>query len=83
MLHLSSSESDNGLSNETTILTDEDYNKESNNSNELEQEAYKDHELGRFIILNECVESAIKEFYMNISCTPQPDALNPCEDIVR
>jgi len=32
-------------------------------------------------IVYEC-DSNIEDYYDNITCTPQPDALNPCEDII-
>lgn len=45
--------------------------------------AFSGEELGRSVVLKKCDETAVDDFYMNVSCTPQPDALNPCEDIVR
>lgn len=47
--------------------------------------AFNDDELGKaFRLVRKCDQNAIvDQFYLNISCTPQPDALNPCEDIVK
>uniref|UniRef100_A0A914EQ66 G-protein coupled receptors family 1 profile domain-containing protein n=1 Tax=Acrobeloides nanus TaxID=290746 RepID=A0A914EQ66_9BILA len=50
-----------------------------------EEQAYTDLEVGQTEVISkfqECKSSAVDEFYMNISCSPQPDNLNPCEDIV-
>uniref|UniRef100_A0A915CNA5 G-protein coupled receptors family 1 profile domain-containing protein n=1 Tax=Ditylenchus dipsaci TaxID=166011 RepID=A0A915CNA5_9BILA len=47
-----------------------------------EQPAYTGDKLGQSVILKKCDETAVDDFYLNITCTPQPDALNPCEDIV-
>lgn len=44
---------------------------------------YSGAELGQSVILSKCNETAVDVFYLNVICTPQPDALNPCEDIVR
>ncbi|KAI6190704.1 Follicle-stimulating hormone receptor [Aphelenchoides bicaudatus] len=44
--------------------------------------AFSGDELGKSIVIQRCVDTAVANFYLNITCTPQPDALNPCEDIV-
>ena len=44
--------------------------------------AFTGDELGRSVVLKKCDRTAVDDFYSNVVCTPQPDALNPCEDIV-
>uniref|UniRef100_A0A914Y1P1 G-protein coupled receptors family 1 profile domain-containing protein n=1 Tax=Panagrolaimus superbus TaxID=310955 RepID=A0A914Y1P1_9BILA len=44
--------------------------------------AYPADEVGNSRILQRCLKVAVDRFYLNISCSPVPDALNPCEDIV-
>ncbi|KAI1701345.1 7 transmembrane receptor (rhodopsin family) domain-containing protein [Ditylenchus destructor] len=55
---------------------------EQSSASEEEEAAFSGEELGRSVVLKKCDETAVDDFYMNVSCTPQPDALNPCEDIV-
>uniref|UniRef100_A0A7E4V9K7 G_PROTEIN_RECEP_F1_2 domain-containing protein n=1 Tax=Panagrellus redivivus TaxID=6233 RepID=A0A7E4V9K7_PANRE len=47
--------------------------------------AFSQSEVGESKILvsrDDCEATAVELFYLNISCAPLPDALNPCEDIV-
>ncbi|KAL3079498.1 hypothetical protein niasHS_005335 [Heterodera schachtii] len=43
---------------------------------------YGDDEIGKSFLLKRCDGTAVDNFYLNLSCSPRPDALNPCEDIV-
>ncbi|KAI6222875.1 Follicle-stimulating hormone receptor [Aphelenchoides fujianensis] len=67
------------------------------NITEEEHQPYSGDELGRSMVLQKCVDTAgnsgqmgvlnqlnesVSNFYMNITCTPEPNELNPCEDIV-
>lgn len=39
-------------------------------------------EIGVSKCLSVAVDTSVRKFYHNITCTPQPDTLNPCENIV-
>ncbi|KAI6185461.1 Follicle-stimulating hormone receptor [Aphelenchoides besseyi] len=52
------------------------------NITEEENQPYSGDELGKSMILKKCVDTAVANFYMNITCSPEPNELNPCEDIV-
>ncbi|VDK52860.1 unnamed protein product [Gongylonema pulchrum] len=47
---------------------------------ELEPE-FDEADVGRLTTFN-CTSSAVSDFYSSIQCTPMPNALNPCEDVV-
>uniref|UniRef100_A0A0N5D9G3 G_PROTEIN_RECEP_F1_2 domain-containing protein n=1 Tax=Thelazia callipaeda TaxID=103827 RepID=A0A0N5D9G3_THECL len=47
---------------------------------QLEPE-FQDSDIGRLTTLN-CTSNAVSEFFASIQCTPMPNALNPCEDVI-
>ncbi|KAE9549205.1 hypothetical protein FO519_007585 [Halicephalobus sp. NKZ332] len=63
---------------------------EDSGESDILGDAFDEHEIGNTIVVekfdeekyNKCIEKAVEEFYSNINCSPMPDALNPCEDIV-
>lgn len=42
---------------------------------------FKEDDIGRLTTLN-CTPTAVSDFFASIQCTPMPNALNPCEDVV-
>ncbi|CAD5231092.1 unnamed protein product [Bursaphelenchus xylophilus] len=59
-----------------------DINKFVDEPVQTEVQAYRKVFTEKSFVVQRCEEEAVANFYLNITCTPLPDALNPCEDIV-
>ncbi|VDO71755.1 unnamed protein product [Onchocerca flexuosa] len=42
---------------------------------------FEDADIGLLTTFN-CTSSAVSDFFASIECTPMPNALNPCEDVI-
>ncbi|MFH4975643.1 hypothetical protein AB6A40_002352 [Gnathostoma spinigerum] len=48
---------------------------------ELQRNPFEADDIGRLITFN-CTTSAVTDFFSSIKCSPTPDELNPCENVV-